>query len=285
MATEEEALRHMTATRKELVAHVASRLQDLFPPVAMGASCVTTDTRQLSMFHTSTLPRISLHHYLERLVAYGRVSNECLVQAFLNVRCLARRGHRATVEYERRSLRQQQQRMRPLRLFRNVLHPFMNEDSPRPFAVSAFNIHRLVLVMLLVCAKFTDDEIFNNAAWSTIGGIKVQELNRLEVHLLQMLRFQIWVPQANLVEAWQRLHAASLNEGMTSEEDCGPEAAAVIPAEEDAAIATSSSSTPSISVGGGGGGEVCRSKPPPTSSSAMPSQMRSESRHGIVAYS
>mmetsp|Transcript_25583 Transcript_25583/g.21925 ORF Transcript_25583/g.21925 Transcript_25583/m.21925 type:complete len:127 (+) Transcript_25583:72-452(+) len=45
------------------------------------------------------------------------------------------------------------------------------------FAVSALNVHRLVLTALTIAAKFHDDIYYSNAFYARVGGVSVSELN------------------------------------------------------------------------------------------------------------
>ncbi|KAF4689402.1 mitochondrial peripheral inner membrane protein, partial [Perkinsus olseni] len=62
------------------------------------------------------------------------------------------------------------------------------------FAVSALNVHRLVLTALTVAAKFHDDIYYSNAFYARVGGVSVAELNTLELTLLKMMDWQCFVP-------------------------------------------------------------------------------------------
>ena len=44
-----------------------------------------------------------------------------------------------------------------------------------------------------MAAKFYDDEFFKNAFYATLGGIDSQEMNLLEVDLLNLLKFALFV--------------------------------------------------------------------------------------------
>ncbi|KAF4652177.1 mitochondrial peripheral inner membrane protein [Perkinsus chesapeaki] len=62
------------------------------------------------------------------------------------------------------------------------------------FAVSALNVHRLVLTALTIAAKFHDDIYYSNAFYARVGGVSVSELNTLELTLLKMMDWQCFVP-------------------------------------------------------------------------------------------
>jgi len=61
------------------------------------------------------------------------------------------------------------------------------------FMVTSYNVHRLVLTSVLVAAKFYDDIHFKNSYYANVGGISINELNRLEVIFLLELKFDLRV--------------------------------------------------------------------------------------------
>lgn len=54
-------------------------------------------------------------------------------------------------------------------------------------------VHKLFLCSLLTASKFTTDMYYNNITWATIGGLRLEELNVLELEFLFLLRFTIVV--------------------------------------------------------------------------------------------
>ena len=44
------------------------------------------------------------------------------------------------------------------------------------FALTDLNIHRVVITVLMVAAKFFDDFYFNNAFYARIGGVSTREV-------------------------------------------------------------------------------------------------------------
>mmetsp|Transcript_53844 Transcript_53844/g.106222 ORF Transcript_53844/g.106222 Transcript_53844/m.106222 type:complete len:90 (+) Transcript_53844:3-272(+) len=59
------------------------------------------------------------------------------------------------------------------------------------FVISNFNIHRLLSVSLMLAAKFHDDVFYANPHYAKVAGLQVQEFNRLEEQLLEMLKWQL----------------------------------------------------------------------------------------------
>lgn len=61
------------------------------------------------------------------------------------------------------------------------------------FALSALNVHRLVLVSVVVAAKFLDDKRCLNSYYARLGGVALEELNYLETQFLQLLGWNVYV--------------------------------------------------------------------------------------------
>lgn len=61
-------------------------------------------------------------------------------------------------------------------------------DAPSPYA-----IHRLLATCLLVACKLQQDFRWNNKHFATACGIRASDLNRMEVALLESLRYDIFV--------------------------------------------------------------------------------------------
>eukprot|EP00756_Hemistasia_phaeocysticola_P023142 Hpha_TRINITY_DN15873_c1_g1::TRINITY_DN15873_c1_g1_i1::g.189766::m.189766 len=60
-------------------------------------------------------------------------------------------------------------------------------------AVNSLNIHRLMLGALVVAIKWRDDLYFSNEFYAGVGGVSVQELNRLETEILRMCDWSMHV--------------------------------------------------------------------------------------------
>lgn len=62
------------------------------------------------------------------------------------------------------------------------------------------NMHRLLITSIVISAKMLDDRIFSNSHYARVGGIgTVGELNRLEVLMMQMLDFDLFVFQEEYI--------------------------------------------------------------------------------------
>jgi hypothetical protein len=57
--------------------------------------------------------------------------------------------------------------------------------------LTSYNFQRLLLVSIMVAAKFFEDEYYSNRHWAEIGGLTVQELNSLELEFLFRMTFNL----------------------------------------------------------------------------------------------
>jgi hypothetical protein len=67
------------------------------------------------------------------------------------------------------------------------------------YRVCSRSVHRLLISSVLIAAKLFDDKFYSNAFYARIGGISTKELNRLELEMLQLLEFRMWVQREDLL--------------------------------------------------------------------------------------
>jgi hypothetical protein len=103
-------------------------------------------------FNSLQIPQISLINYLHRIVKYTNASAIILKLSLINI----------------------------IKLI----------DNHKIF-VNKYNIHRLLLTSIMIFNKYHDDIHFSNKYWSRVGGISLKELNKLELHYLEINNFNI----------------------------------------------------------------------------------------------
>lgn len=59
--------------------------------------------------------------------------------------------------------------------------------------INSLSVHRLVLTAILLATKFIDDVLYDNAHFAKIGGLELKELNMLELRLLKVLDFKLYI--------------------------------------------------------------------------------------------
>ncbi|KAJ9620628.1 cyclin-like protein [Taxawa tesnikishii (nom. ined.)] len=64
-------------------------------------------------------------------------------------------------------------------------------EHPKSVGTSDNQIYRLLAVALILGSKFLDDNTFINRSWSDVSGIKVSELNVLEIEWLGLINYDL----------------------------------------------------------------------------------------------
>jgi hypothetical protein len=59
--------------------------------------------------------------------------------------------------------------------------------------INKYNIHKLLLISLLLSSKFLEDIIFNNNYWARCGGINLKTINRLEKLFLIKIKNNLYI--------------------------------------------------------------------------------------------
>jgi hypothetical protein len=59
--------------------------------------------------------------------------------------------------------------------------------------VNKYNIHKLLLISLLLSSKFLEDIIFNNKYWARCGGVSLKTINRLEKIFLIKIKNNLYI--------------------------------------------------------------------------------------------
>eukprot|EP01105_Mastigella_eilhardi_P019026 TRINITY_DN445_c0_g1_i1.p1 TRINITY_DN445_c0_g1~~TRINITY_DN445_c0_g1_i1.p1 ORF type:complete len:245 (+),score=106.46 TRINITY_DN445_c0_g1_i1:33-737(+) len=85
----------------------------------------------------------------------------------------------------------------------------MHSGGPAPFLITDANVHRVVLACLVIALKFFEDHFYTNAFYARVGGVPVEELNALEVALLSMLQFSLFITPELYQQYEQALAAAA----------------------------------------------------------------------------
>lgn len=76
-----------------------------------------------------------------------------------------------------------------------VLAPlqFYNYTLKSKKQLTNFFVFRLVIGSVLVLTKFYNDVFYSNADIASIGGLTVEDLNRIERYLLETVDYQIYI--------------------------------------------------------------------------------------------
>lgn len=111
---------------------------------------------EITPFHSSKPPAITVSNYLvDRIQKYAGVSEQTMILALIYMDLV--------VQY-----------------------------NPQ-FVITSLNIHRLLITSVMLASKFFDDLYYNNAYYARVGGISNAEVNTLEMEMLRMISFSLYV--------------------------------------------------------------------------------------------
>lgn len=116
-----------------------------------------TQTSPLTSFHSVRPPAIPIADYAARIQKYFCCSSECFVLGLVYLDRLAKRAR---------------------------------------MPVTFLSAHRLLIVAMMIAAKFQDDVFYANSFYARVGGLQVAELNGLEREMLRLLDYRLFVSPA-----------------------------------------------------------------------------------------
>lgn len=126
-------------------------------------------------FQAPCQPPISIRDYLDRLLKYTECSPACIIMTLVYIDRL--------VESDKSS-------------------------------VTFLSVHRLLLAGLTLATKYVDDFHFRNSFYSKVGGVHLQELNKLELQMLLALQFDLDVSPHTFRVYCLQLSEASIKHGL-----------------------------------------------------------------------
>lgn len=113
------------------------------------------DNHKLTLFHSITEPTISIYNYWNLILQRFRCSQECSVIVLIYMYRLKKKNY--------------------------------------DLIINNLTIHRLILILTLIAIKYNDDIYMNNLYYANNGFIKLKELNRLEVNVLKLLNWKLYI--------------------------------------------------------------------------------------------
>ena len=114
------------------------------------------DQRNLTVFDSHEIPNITMQNYLTRIMTYARTSSRSLIMSL------------------------------------SYIDIIVNERANN-MTVTRHNVHRLMLVSLMIASKFYNDIYYDNKTWSRIGGVSLEEINRLEHNFLRLMEYRVHI--------------------------------------------------------------------------------------------
>jgi hypothetical protein len=105
-------------------------------------------------FYAKRIPSMTLEEYLKRIIKYSQMEASTLIMAVIYI---------DKVCYLKK------------------------------FILTINNIHRILLAAFTLAIKFNEDDYFKNSHYAKIGGIALEEMNKLEFELYVLLDFSLFV--------------------------------------------------------------------------------------------
>lgn len=118
-------------------------------------SVAVDEPATIGRFHSSQLPSISIHDYIKRLRKLFLCSEECFVIALVYIDKICKNNASVTV--------------------------------------SDVTVHRLLVIAVVIAAKFHDDHFYSNKYYGKAGGLTTREINMLEALMLKGLNWRLLV--------------------------------------------------------------------------------------------
>lgn len=113
-------------------------------------------TDSVSVMFSVTPADISVDDFVERMIRYTKCSPSALIYALIYLRRV--------------------------------------EESDCRLNINALTLHRLLITSIMVAVKFVDDAWYSNKYYARVGGVaSLQEMNRLELEMLRLLKFRLYV--------------------------------------------------------------------------------------------
>lgn len=94
--------------------------------------------------------------------------------------------------------------------------------------LTRLNVHRLIITTIMVAAKFFDDFFYVNQFFGTVGGLKPSEINSLEVELLFLLEFNLYVSKEEYERYYNTLTSLAMQKGLVMVQSAMPQRLPVV---------------------------------------------------------
>ena len=105
------------------------------------------------IFSSSTIPKISILEYLNRIVNYTKIEDSTLITSII----------------------------------------YLDSVTQNGIYLTDFNIHTLLLICILIAIKMNEDDIYTNDYYAEVAGISLKKLNKIEHEFLNMNKFKLFV--------------------------------------------------------------------------------------------
>ena len=123
------------------------------------------------IFSSSTIPKISILEYLNRIVNYTKIEDSTLITSII----------------------------------------YLDSVTQNGIYLTDYNIHTLLLICILIAIKMNEDDIYTNDYYAEVAGISLKKLNKIEHEFLNMNKFKLFVDKDIFEQYQQYLSNFYLN--------------------------------------------------------------------------
>lgn len=127
------------------------------------------EENSISCFSGKHIPQISIEQYLLRIQKYCPTTNDIFLSLLVYFDRISKKWNNSNSTNE-------------------------NEDEKQNFVMDSYNIHRLLISAVTVSTKFFSDFFYSNARYARVGGIPLQEMNKLELQFMVLCDFKLLIP-------------------------------------------------------------------------------------------
>ena len=76
--------------------------------------------------------------------------------------------------------------------------------------LTCYNIHRILFISNLIAIKYNEDSIYSNKYYSEIAGVSLEELNLMENYFVELIDFNLFVPEEEFKKYEEYLDASKI---------------------------------------------------------------------------
>ena len=120
-----------------------------------------------TLFDLKRIPNISLYDYLYHIVKYTKINDTILIRALVYIDRI---------------------------------------NKKKKFIINYYNIHKLLLISILLAAEHNKDNFVNKKIYSNIGGISLKELQKLEKEFCKYINYGLYINKALFVKYYLNIN-------------------------------------------------------------------------------
>ena len=81
---------------------------------------------------------------------------------------------------------------------------YMDRLSSR-VEINKYTVHRLIITTFVIAVKYIEDLHYSNAFYAQVGGITLQELNKYESKILEILEYELEISQCDIEKYMEQI--------------------------------------------------------------------------------